>query len=191
MTFTFARACVAIEQQHLHLALLAHAVLGLALARSSAATSASVTVTWSRKRSAVSATTCSFTFSLRCLYSRSSSGVRHRHPVGERGAQLVDHHAAPQVLLELRLRHRRALAAEQLLVARLADEPAVLLQAGNREDLLRQLLVADADALALRLGQRRLLVDHLLQDLLLDAELPQQLLVDVAAVRPSGTPASA
>ena len=54
--------------------------------------------------------------------------------------------------------------------------------AGNREDLLRELLVADADALALGLGERGLLVDHLLQDLLVDAELPQQLLVDAAAV---------
>ncbi len=84
---------------------------------------------------------------------------------------------------ELGLRHRRPLAAEQLLVPLLADELAVFLQPRNREDLLRELLVADADALALGLGQRRLLVDHLLQDLLVDAELPQQLVVDVAAVR--------
>ena len=71
---------------------------------------------------------------------------------------------------------------EQLLVALLADETAVFLQRGNREDLLRELFVADADALALGLGQRGLLVDHLLEDLLIDAELPQQLLVDAAAV---------
>ena len=54
--------------------------------------------------------------------------------------------------------------------------------AGNGEDLLRELFVAHADALALGLRQRRLFVDHLLQDLLVDAELPQQLLVDAAAI---------
>ena len=47
--------------------------------------------------------------------------------------------------------------------------------AGDREDLLRDLLVADRDAEPLGFGERGLLVDHLLQDLLLDAELPQQL----------------
>ena len=36
---------------------------------------------------------------------------------------------------------------------------------------------------ALGFGERRLLVDHLLQDLLIDAELLQQLLAHVAAVR--------
>ena len=55
--------------------------------------------------------------------------------------------------------------------------------AGNREDLLRELLVAHADALAFGFGQRRLLVDHLLEDLLVDAELAQQLFVDAGAVR--------
>ena len=148
-----------------------------------ASTSWSVTVTWPRNLSAVSATTWSFTFSLRCLYSRSSSGSDTAIQSVRRRAQLVDHHAAAQVLLEVDLGHRRALLAEQLLVTRLADEAAVFLQPRNREDLLRELLVADADALALGLGQRRLLVDHLLQDLLVDAELAQQLLVDVAAVR--------
>ena len=138
-------------------------------------------MTLSRNLSAVSATTCSFTFSLRCLILALELRVRHRHPVGQRRAQLVDHHAAAQAVLELALGHRRVLAPQQLLVALLADEPAVFLQPGNREDLLRQLLVADADALALGFGQRGLLVDHLLQDLLVDAELPQQLLVDAAA----------
>ena len=38
------------------------------------------------------------------------------------------------------------------------------------------------DAEPLGFGERRALVDHLLQDLLLDAELLQQLLVHVAAV---------
>ena len=39
------------------------------------------------------------------------------------------------------------------------------------------------DAETLGLGERGALVDHLLQDLLVDAELLQQLLVHVAAVR--------
>ena len=43
-------------------------------------------------------------------------------------------------------------------------------------------LVADLDAEPVGFGQRRALVDHLLQDLLLDAELLQQLLAHVAAV---------
>ena len=38
------------------------------------------------------------------------------------------------------------------------------------------------DALAPRLGDHRFLVDELLQDLLFDAELPQQLLVHLPAV---------
>ena len=33
-------------------------------------------------------------------------GIRHGHPVGDRRAQLVDHHAAPQVLFEVALGHR-------------------------------------------------------------------------------------
>ena len=72
---------------------------------------------------------------------------------------------------------------EQLLVALLADERAVLLERRDREDALRDFLVADPDAEALGFGERRALVDHLLQDLLLDAELLQQLLAHVAAVR--------
>ena len=96
-------------------------------------------------------------------------GVGHRHPVGQRGAQLVEDQAAPQAVLELARGHRRVLALEQLLVARLADELAVLLQAGDREDLLRELVVADANALALGFDERHLLVDHLRQDLLIDA----------------------
>ena len=46
----------------------------------------------------------------------------------------------------------------------------------------RDFLVADRDAEPLGFGERRALVDHLLQDLLLDAELLQQLLVHAAAV---------
>jgi len=103
--------------------------------------------------------------------------VGHRHPVGERRAQAVDDQTAPHTLFEGRLGQRRPLAAQQLFVSRLADEPAVLLQPRDREDLLRQLVVSDGDALALGLDHRHFLVDHLRQDLLVDAELPEQLLV--------------
>ena len=103
--------------------------------------------------------------------------VRHRNPVGDRRPQPIDHQAAAHALFELGAVQRRVLAAEQLLVARLADEPAVLLQSGNGEDLLRQLVVADLDALALGFHDRHFLVDHLGQNLLIDVQLPQQLVV--------------
>ena len=108
-------------------------------------------------------------------------GIGHRHPVGQRRAQLVEHHAAPQALFELRLRHRRVLAEQQLLVALLADEASVFLERRDREDLLGQFVVADRDAVLLGLDEADLLVDHLRQDLLVDAELPQQLIVEAAA----------
>ena len=60
---------------------------------------------------------------------------------------------------------------------------AVLLERRHREDPLPHFLVAHRDAEALGFGQRGALVDHLLQDLLVDAELLQQLLAHVAAVR--------
>ena len=107
--------------------------------------------------------------------------IRDRHPVGDRGAQLVDDHAAPQRLLELGLGHRRVLRLQQLLVARFADELSVLLQPGDREDLPRQLLVADREAVTIRLDERHLLVDHLRENLLVDPELAQQLAVQAAA----------
>ena len=72
------------------------------------------------------------------------------------------------------VRQRRPLRREQLLVALLADELAVLLERRNRENPLAHFLVAHLDAEALGLGERRALVDHLLQNLLLDAELLEQ-----------------
>jgi hypothetical protein len=71
--------------------------------------------------------------------------------------------------------------AQQLLVALLADELAVFLQPGDREDLLGELVVADAQLVVVRLDDGNLLVDHLRQDLLVDAELPDQLFVDLPA----------
>ena len=58
---------------------------------------------------------------------------------------------------------------------------AVLLEAGIAKMRCAHFLVADRDAEALGLGERGALVDHLLEDLLLDAELLQQLLVRCCA----------
>ncbi len=108
--------------------------------------------------------------------------VAERHPVGEGCAELLERHASPHALLELGGREGRSLAPQNLNVPLLAYELAVLLKGRERQDLGPQLFVADGDAVAFGFGQRRLLVDHLLQDLLLDPELPQELRVDVAAV---------
>ena len=97
-------------------------------------------------------------------------------------AQLLDGEAAADVVLELGGVQRRPLHAQQLLIARFADEAAVLLERRHREDALPHFLVADRDAEPLGFGERGVLVDHLLQDLLVDAELLEQLLAHVAAV---------
>ena len=108
-------------------------------------------------------------------------GIGHRHPIRQRRAQLVEDHAASQALLELRLGHRWVLAKQQLLISLLADEPSVFLERRDREDLLGEFVVADRDAVLLGLDEADLLVDHLRQNLLVDAELPQQLIVEAAA----------
>ena len=153
------------------------------------ATSASLAVTCGRKLSAVKLTTASFTLSLRRRYSCLELLVGHRQPVGHRRAQLVDREAAADVVLELEAIIGGRCMPEQLLVAGLADEAAVLLERRDREDPLPHLLVADRDAEPVGLGERGPFVDHLLEDLLLDAELLQQLFVHVARRRPSGRPA--
>ena len=58
---------------------------------------------------------------------------------------------------------------------------AVLLKPGNREDLLRELFVADADAVRSASITATCSSIICVQHLLVDAELPQQLLVDAAA----------
>ena len=146
---------VAIEQQVLDLALLADAVFRLVRFEVSRDVCVGHGDTCCGTSSAVNATTCSFTFSLRCVYSRLNVAIGHRHPVGQRGAQLVEHHAAAQGVFELRLRHRRILALQQLLVALFADEASVLLERRDREDLLREFVIADRDAVLLGLDQRR------------------------------------
>ena len=108
--------------------------------------------------------------------------VGNREPFGERRPQLFDDQRAPDRFLEVGRRHRRTLHRQQLPITVFADERAVFLERGNREDALPHFVVADRDVEAFRFGERRPLVDHLLQDLLLDAELPQQLVAHVGAV---------
>ena len=91
-------------------------------------------------------------------------------------------HAAADLFLELAGIDRRVLHLQQLPVALVADELAVLLERRQREDPRAHFGVARGDAQAPRLGQRRLLFDQLLHDALVDAELLEQALVHAAAV---------
>ena len=58
---------------------------------------------------------------------------------------------------------------QHLPVARLADEMAVLLERRQRLDARRDFLIAGVDAEPLGLGERGFLLDHLLEDALVDA----------------------
>ena len=106
-----------------------------------------------------------------------------RQPVGDRGAQLFDRDGAADGVFELGGGQRRALQAQQLLIALLADEIAVFLKRRHGEDALPHFLVARLDAEPLGLGQRRALVHQRLQDLLIDAQLLEQLFAHVSAIR--------
>ena len=112
-------------------------------------------------------------------------GVGHGNPVGERGTQLRDDEVAPQAVFELVGPHRRPLHLEELPVADVADElPVLILEGGQRQDPRAQLAVGRLDAQPVRLGERRFLVDHLLQDALVDPHLFEQAVVQVRAVGP-------
>ncbi len=108
--------------------------------------------------------------------------VGDRQPVGQRRAQLLDCELPPDVVLEIARRHRRPLESQQLLIPLLADERAVLLKRWNRENPMPHLRVIDGDAEPARLCERGAFVHHLLEDLLLHAELLEQLLAHLAAV---------
>jgi hypothetical protein len=110
-------------------------------------------------------------------------GVRHRHPAGDRSAQLLLEDGAAQLVFELACRQRHRLAREQLPIAGLADEHTVLHEGGQRQDALAHLDVAHAQVLTPGLDGHGLLVDERLQDLLVDAELAQHRLADLPAVR--------
>ena len=70
---------------------------------------------------------------------------------------------------------------EKLLIALLADEDAVFLKCRGRQNPAPHLDAGHANPEAVGLGQRRTLVHHLLQDLLIHAELPQELIAQVPA----------
>ena len=107
--------------------------------------------------------------------------VGHRQPLGDRLLQLVDEQRAPDPLFELLRAEGRPLHAEDLAIALLADERAVFLKGRIREDALLHFFVVDGQADAHRLRQRGALVDHLLEDLLVHAQLLQQLIAHLPA----------
>ncbi len=109
--------------------------------------------------------------------------VRDRHPFGQRPAELVDDERAADAFFEIGRRERRVLHLQDLPITIFADERSVLLERRDGEDARPQLSVAHVDLQARGLGERRALVDHLLENLLIDAELLQQRFVHVAAVR--------
>ena len=173
---------VDVEQRVLDLALLADAVALLRLLEVPRRVPRRSTVTWLLNASAVTGTTSSFTFSLRLRNSAATSAsLTDIQPVSAlRSFSICS--ARRRLLLELRGRHRRILELQDLPVALLADELAVLLEAGQREDALANLDVADRDALLARLGDHGFFVNELLQDLPIDAELLEQLVVHLPAV---------
>jgi hypothetical protein len=94
-------------------------------------------------------------------------------PAGDGGLQLLGDDAAADLVFEVRGPHRRVLHLEDLAVALIADELAAFLEGRQRQDPLADLFVAGADAEAVGFGERRLLLDHLLNDALVDPELFQ------------------
>ena len=108
-------------------------------------------------------------------------GVRHAHPAGDGLLQPVDQDFAADLLLELPGVQGGTLLLQQLAVARLADEPTVDLEGRQRQDALAHLRVAHFQAQPLRFGQRRVAVDHLLQNLPVDAERAEHFLGDLPA----------
>ncbi len=110
-------------------------------------------------------------------------GVGDRHPRRERVAELVGLDLTPHLALEVLDGNRRRLRRQNLAVALIADELPVLLEGRQPQDPLAQLRVAHLDAEPIGFGEHRFLVDHLTEDALLDAELPQHLIVQIAAVR--------
>ena len=153
------------------------------LASNWALRSASVGCTPARNCVDVKTARSSFTFSLRRRYSCSTSAsVTPTHPVTS-ACSFSPVIWRADLLLEVGRLHRRALHRQELLVLRLADELAVLLEGRDRDDALPQFLVGDPDAEALGFDQHGFLVDQLLEDALADAELLQHLLVELVAVR--------
>ncbi len=141
-----------------------------------------MTVTWLFNESAVSGHELELHLLVALPEFLRHVSIADRHPARDRGAQLLGQDGLAELLLELAGGERRVLHREQLPVARLADELAVLHERRQREDALPHLDVTHREVLLARLGHHRLLVDERLQDLLVDAELTEHLLADLAAV---------
>ena len=119
------------------------------------------------------------------LVFRRDLGLRHRHPVRQRALQLAERQASADFFLELRGPAGRIRHLQQLPVSRVADELTVLLERRKGEDPRAHFLVARRDPETVRLCQRRLFIDQLLQDATIDSHLLEQTIVDVAAVGPA------
>ena len=102
-------------------------------------------------------------------------------PVRQRGLEFFERDPAPDLFLEVVRCQRRILQLEQLTVALLADELPVLHQAGHGGDSGADFFVGRVNPEARGFGERCLFLDHLLHDPLIDAELLEHPLVDVAA----------
>ena len=110
--------------------------------------------------------------------------VTDGHPGGRRVAKLFDDDRATHLIFELGCRERRVgIHLQHLPVALLADKVAVLLKRGNGQNPFAHFDVARGQLLTSGLGHHRFFVDQLLQDLLLDAELAQELFAHLCAVR--------
>jgi len=121
------------------------------------------------------ATTSSVTFSLRRVYSRSSSA-------SEAGAELIQHQAVTHRLFEFGGSDGRRLLREQLPIPLFSNELPVFLQTRDRHDLRPHFGVAHGDTVALGLRYLRLLLNHLLENLLGYLHLPQQIVGQIPAV---------
>ena len=103
-------------------------------------------------------------------------------PARDGGLELLAQQILADRFLEVGRRQRRALHLEQGPVAVFANELAVFLERGEVQDLGADFGVADAQAEAIGLGEHGLLVDQLPQHLLVDAELFQHLIRNIAAL---------
>ena len=109
-------------------------------------------------------------------------GVGNRHPLGETGAELVQHQAFTHRFFEFGGRDGRRLLREQLAIPLLSDELPVVLQTWDRHDLRPHFGVAHGDTVALGLRYLRLLLNHLLKNLLRYLHLPEQIVGQLPAV---------
>jgi hypothetical protein len=98
-------------------------------------------------------------------------GVRDGDPASQRRLQLFRHDAAADLLLEVGGAHRRILHLQDLAVARVADELAVLLKCRQCENALADFGVAGIDPEAVGQDEGRLVMDELRAYTLIDGEI--------------------